>query len=101
MLDSDVEFAFNQLLIEFAQKHKQIKAIFKGTHPERGGDDNYHFLTGKNSVYDENFENELTGFDWDLTQNIIPKTENISIDAWPIDPQDTGDYFSGEFIYRR
>ena len=101
MLETSVEKELHERLTEFAKKHQQIQAIFKGTSPEGCGIDNYHFLTGEDSKYDEKLSDEVTNLDLDLANNFLPETEFISLDVWPIEPEDAPDYFSGESIHKK
>lgn len=101
MLETSVEKELHERLTEFAKKHPQVLAIFKGTSPEGCGIDNYHFLTGKDYKFNEKFEDEVTELDLGLARNLIPKTESISIDVWPINKEEADDYFLGEFIYKK
>lgn len=101
MLETSVEKELHEKLTEFAKKHQQIQAIFKGTSPEGCGKNNYHFLAGSNYEFNDKFEDEVTELDLGLARNLIPEAENISIDVWPIEPSKAPNYFSGEFIYKK
>ncbi len=100
MLDTDAKKELHERLIEFAKKHPRVKAVFKGTNPESCGKDNYHFLTGRDCKFNGKFEDEVTELNINLVNNILQKTENVSIDVWPINPEQAEDYFSGNFIYK-
>lgn len=91
MLEQDI----NKALIEFAEQHPQITAIYKGIHPE---DDNktahYHILIKQEHLWDEELTDRIT----DLDLKLFPGSAT-SIWEWPelkVNPP-----FMKEIIYRK
>ncbi len=85
-------------LIEFADEHSIISAIYKGYNPGEKDYLTYYFLS-PNYKFDIRFEEKVV----DLELRLFRETgESFSIMCWPVSVEEAVNYpFLGECVYKK